>query len=161
MVELVVIAGQVLDQAIRYLAYAIELCCRHIVQGNSSHLQWGCLSHYTHTLNSILALIISLYSYIEFNPRWSPPGPWQLLLSSRSCRSDRATSTELYPLFYPPDMALQWSRQHCSEHTNSIGQVPEGEPAWPPSVAAPPLAMGSTKVSPTAAAPQVLPSTNP
>ena len=46
---------RVFDQAVRYLAYAKELCCRHIVQGNSPHLQWGCLSHYTHKLNSILA----------------------------------------------------------------------------------------------------------
>ena len=55
MVEPVVIAGQVemtlemvepaviaepmvLDQAVRYLAYAKELCCQHIVQGNSSHM---------------------------------------------------------------------------------------------------------------------------
>ena len=29
----------VLDQVVRYLAYAKELCCGHIVQGNSSHLQ--------------------------------------------------------------------------------------------------------------------------
>ena len=38
-VEPAVIAEpMVLDQAVRYLAYAKELCCQHIVQGNSSHM---------------------------------------------------------------------------------------------------------------------------
>jgi len=97
MVEPVVIAGQVemtlemvepavttepmvLDQAVRYLAYAKELCCQHIVQGNSSHLQWGYLSHYTHKLNSIFAPLARMHTGAgsaspQINPQRAPPGP--------------------------------------------------------------------------------------
>ena len=97
MVEPVVIAGQVemtlemvepaviaepmvLDQAVRYLAYAKELCCQHIVQGNYSHLQWGYLSHYTHKLNSIFAPLARMHTGAgsaspQINPQRAPPGP--------------------------------------------------------------------------------------
>ena len=71
---------RVFDQAVRYLAYAKELCCRHIVQGNSYHLQWGCLSHYTHKLNSILAPLVRMHTGVgpaspQINPRRAPPRP--------------------------------------------------------------------------------------
>ena len=71
---------RVFDQAVRYLAYAKELCCRHIVQGNSSHLQWGCLSHYTHKLNSIVAPLVRMHAGVrlaspQINPRRAPLGP--------------------------------------------------------------------------------------
>jgi len=71
---------RVFDQAVRYLAYAKELCCRHIVQGNSSHLQWGCLSHYTHKLNSILTPLVRMRTGVgpaspQINPRRAPPRP--------------------------------------------------------------------------------------
>jgi hypothetical protein len=46
-------------QPVRYLVYAIEWCCRHILQGNSFHLQWGCLSHYPHSLISRVAPLVT------------------------------------------------------------------------------------------------------
>jgi len=65
---------RVFDQAIRYLAYAKELWCRHIVQGNSYHLQWGCLSHYTHKLNSILAPLVRMHTVLGLaSPKKKPP----------------------------------------------------------------------------------------
>ena len=71
---------RVFDQAVRYLAYAKELCYRHIVQDNSSHLQWECLSHYSHKLNSILAPLVRMHTGVgpaspQKNPRRAPPGP--------------------------------------------------------------------------------------
>jgi hypothetical protein len=38
------------DQAVRYLIYAIGWLSQGILQGNASHLQWGCLSHDPHSL---------------------------------------------------------------------------------------------------------------
>jgi hypothetical protein len=49
------------DQPVRYLVYAIEWCCRHILQGNSLHLQWGCLSHYHHSLISRVAPLVRMH----------------------------------------------------------------------------------------------------
>jgi hypothetical protein len=41
---------KVVDQAVRYLVYAIGWLSQGILQGNASHLQWGCLSHDPHSL---------------------------------------------------------------------------------------------------------------
>jgi hypothetical protein len=49
------------DQSVRYLVYAIEWCCRHIFQGNSFHLQWGCLSCYPHSLISRVAPLVRMH----------------------------------------------------------------------------------------------------
>jgi hypothetical protein len=39
-----------MDQLVRYLVYATKWYCRGILQGNASHLQWGCLSRDPHSL---------------------------------------------------------------------------------------------------------------
>jgi hypothetical protein len=49
------------DQPVRYLVYAMEWCCRHILQGNSFHLQWGCLSRYPHSLISRVAPLVCMH----------------------------------------------------------------------------------------------------
>jgi hypothetical protein len=49
---------KVVDQAVRYLIYATECYCRCILLGNSSHLQWGYLSHFPHSLLSRVAPIV-------------------------------------------------------------------------------------------------------
>jgi hypothetical protein len=76
------------DQPIRYLVYATEWYCRRIRQGgNSSHLQWGCLSFYPHILISRVAPHVRMHIgagsiFPQINPQQDPCGPWQLLLSS-------------------------------------------------------------------------------
>jgi hypothetical protein len=49
------------DQPVRYRVYAIEWCCRHILQGNSFHLQWGCLSRYSHSLILRVAPLVRMH----------------------------------------------------------------------------------------------------
>jgi hypothetical protein len=49
------------DQPVRYLVYAIEWCCQHILQVNSFHLHWGCLSRYPH---SLISRVLHLYACI-------------------------------------------------------------------------------------------------
>jgi hypothetical protein len=49
------------DQPVRYLVYTIEWFCRHILQGNFFHLQWGCLSPYPHSLISRVAPLVRMH----------------------------------------------------------------------------------------------------
>jgi hypothetical protein len=90
---------KVVDQAVRYLIYAIEWYCRCILQGNFSHLQWGYLSRCLHSLLSRVDPVVHMHIvagsvFPQINPQPDPLGPSQLLLSSQLCRSDRATSKE-------------------------------------------------------------------
>ena len=48
---------KVLDQPVRYLVYAIEW----YLQGNSSHLHWGCLSRYTCSSISRVSPIVRMH----------------------------------------------------------------------------------------------------
>ena len=49
------------NQPVRYIVYATEWCCRHILQGNSSHLLWGCLSLYPRSLISRVAPLVHMH----------------------------------------------------------------------------------------------------
>jgi hypothetical protein len=49
------------NQPVRYLVYATEWCCRHILQANSSHLKWGCLSRYPCSLVSRIAPLVRMH----------------------------------------------------------------------------------------------------
>jgi len=52
---------KVIDQPLTYLVYAIEWCCQHILQGNFSHLQRGCLSCYPRSLISRVAPLVHMH----------------------------------------------------------------------------------------------------
>ena len=78
---------EVVDQPVRYLVYTTEWYYRCILQRNSSHLQWGCLSRHSHNLISRVAPLVCMHIgtgsvFSQINPQPDPPGPWQLLLSS-------------------------------------------------------------------------------
>jgi hypothetical protein len=78
---------KVVDRLVRYLIYATEWYCQHIVQGNSSHLQWGCLSRCPHTLISRVAPLVHMHIgagsvFPQINSQLDPRGSWQLVLSS-------------------------------------------------------------------------------
>ena len=80
---------KILDQPVRYLVYAIEW----YLQGNSSHLQWGYLSRYPHSLISRVAQLLCMHIWAglifpQINPKPDASGPWQLILSAHLCRLD-------------------------------------------------------------------------
>ncbi|RLM74501.1 hypothetical protein C2845_PM15G02370 [Panicum miliaceum] len=88
---------KVVHQAVQYLVYATEWYCQRIVQGNSSHLQWACLSHYPHSLISGVAPLVRMHIGVgsvfpQTNPHLEKPETWQLPLSSQLCRLDTETS---------------------------------------------------------------------
>jgi hypothetical protein len=104
---------KVVDQSVRYLIYATEWYYQRIFQGNSSHLQWGCLSHCPHSLISRVAPLVCMHIgaglvFPQINTQPDSPVHWQLLLSSQLYRSDRATSREYFLLCNLPSMVVLW-----------------------------------------------------
>ena len=65
-----------------------ELCCQHILQDNSSHLQWGCLSRYHRRLISRVPPLLCTHigpgwGFPQINSQPDALGPLQLPLFSQ------------------------------------------------------------------------------